>query len=136
MSKITINIDTNSNEVDIKNPTEADTKNLALTAKNVRVRVPTEVGPNSKVEVLYHSTPIIPESRRNVIITNDGAANVITAQYYWSHSFTSQWYLHTSIDVDIGESKILFSPSNSLYYSKVILINNTNRKAYVTAEEK
>ncbi|MGP2410518.1 hypothetical protein V2A84_13075 [Yersinia sp. 2553 StPb PI] len=136
MSKVTITINTDTNEVDVKNLTEADTENLTLTAAQARARVPTEVAPNSSTEVLYRSTPIIPESRRNVMITNDGAANIITAQYYWSHSFTSQWFLYTSIDVNVGDSKLLVSPSNSLYYSKVVLINNTSRKAYVTAEEK
>ncbi|CNE45801.1 hypothetical protein QVN42_02120 [Yersinia nurmii] len=137
MNKVTITINTESNTVEVENPTEIyKTETAALISAPFRARVAAEVAPNSSTEVFYQSTPIIPESRRNIIITNDGAANLITAEYYWSHSFTSQWFLYTSVEVSVGESKLLQSPSNSLYYSKVVLVNKTSRKAYVTAEEK
>ncbi|OCA54873.1 hypothetical protein Phpb_02003 [Photorhabdus namnaonensis] len=85
------------------------------------------------VEVFRIDTPIIPESRKSLRVVNTGIANSVTAKFYWSHSFTSEWFESGSIDVGLGEEKVLNVPSNSFYYSKFVIYNNTDKVAYVTA---
>ncbi len=84
------------------------------------------------VEAAKYSTPIIPEIHKSYWIFNAGRANKIKAVFYWSHSFTSSWFEYSSVDVGIGEEKKLQAPSNTLYYSKVVLYNDTDQNATVS----
>lgn len=87
----------------------------------------------SKKDIFRIDTPIIPEGRSGVEIINTGLAETITATFFWSHSFTSSWFEYTSIEVGTDEQKTLSAPSNPLYYSKVVITNNTDSPAYITA---
>ncbi|OKP00245.1 JHE-like toxin PirA [Xenorhabdus eapokensis] len=94
------------------------------------------IEPHSSIEATRTDTPIIPERRRNYYVANSGPASSVRAVFYWSHSFTSQWFEHSSITVKAGEDGILQAPSNSLYYSKVVIYNDTDQRAFVTGYNK
>ncbi|WP_340617841.1 JHE-like toxin PirA [Xenorhabdus entomophaga] len=94
------------------------------------------IEPHSSVQATRTDTPIIPETRPNYYVANSGPAPEVRAVFYWSHSFTSQWFEHSSITVKAGEDGILQSPSNSLYYSKVVIYNDTDKRAFVTGYNK
>ncbi|CDG18638.1 hypothetical protein [Xenorhabdus doucetiae] len=94
------------------------------------------IEPHSSIEATRTDTPIIPETRPNYYIANSGPASEVRAVFYWSHSFTSQWFESSSIIVKAGEDGILQSPSNSLYYSKVVIYNDTDKRAFVTGYNK
>lgn len=88
----------------------------------------------SRIDIFRIDTPIIPEGRYSVVITNTGLAEKITARFFWSHSFTPNWYEYSAVDIAVGETKTLEAPSNALYYSKVQLENSTESPAYITAD--
>ncbi|PHM74329.1 JHE-like toxin PirA [Xenorhabdus kozodoii] len=94
------------------------------------------IEPRSSIEATRIDTPIIPETRPNYYVANSGPASSVRAVFYWSHSFTSQWFEYSSIIVKAGEDGILESPSNSLYYSKVVIYNDTDKRAFVTGYNK
>ncbi|PHM61465.1 JHE-like toxin PirA [Xenorhabdus ishibashii] len=94
------------------------------------------IEPRSSIEATRTDTPIIPETRPNYYVANSGPASSVRAVFYWSHSFTSQWFEYSSIIVKAGEDGILKSPSNSLYYSKVVIYNDTDQRAFVTGYNK
>ncbi|MGG5144526.1 JHE-like toxin PirA [Alcaligenes ammonioxydans] len=87
---------------------------------------------HGSVQAAKYSTPVIPEIHKSYWIFNAGKANKIKAVFYWSHSFTSSWFEYSSVEVGIGEEKKLQAPSNSLYYSKVVLFNGTYQNATVS----
>lgn len=92
------------------------------------------VEPKSSVrDVLYNSSGIIPEVWPNAYITNEGPAKEITAEYYWAQTIGT-WDLYTRIKVPLGETKLLSSPTNATNYSMIKVINDTERKCFVTAE--
>ncbi|AWK43974.1 JHE-like toxin PirA [Photorhabdus laumondii subsp. laumondii] len=129
MRKITVDNDVVGHDTEINSV-------VSSTAEKIRQQFGVKVDPNSSQEKFYIATPIIPESRKNIVVTNEGLADVITAKYYWSHSFTSEYFEDNSVDVKVGESKVLVAPSNPLYYSKVVIFNNTKSVAFVTVREK
>ncbi|NIH15885.1 MAG: hypothetical protein G5700_04175 [Serratia symbiotica] len=91
------------------------------------------IPPHSSVEVFRTDTPIIPESRKFLRLNNEGRASVVTATFYWSHTFTNQWFADVSMDVKRGEEGTLKCPPNAFYYSKYVIYNNTDETASVTA---
>lgn len=92
------------------------------------------VEPHSSVrDVLYHGSGIVPETWPNANITNEGPANEITAEYFWA-PMIGAWTLYTSVKVKLGETKILSSTPNATNYGMIKIINDTDRKCFVTAE--
>ncbi|OTA21407.1 JHE-like toxin PirA [Xenorhabdus beddingii] len=136
---ITININISGGEFQ----SVIDNKNIS-TLKNDNIITPASesptisnykemtVEPHSSIEATRIDTPIIPETRPNYFIANSGPASSVRAVFYWSHSFTSEWFESSSVIVNAGEEKILHSPSNSLYYSKVVIYNDTDQRAFIT----
>ncbi|HHH1370141.1 TPA: hypothetical protein ACPZHQ_003849 [Yersinia enterocolitica] len=104
--------------------------------RNPQTRIEFKIEPYSHREIFYIKTPIIPEQRKPVEISNSGLADNVTAKYMWSHFFTPDWKVYSSIDIASGETKILSAPSNSVYYSKVIIYNNTDKPGFITAHLK
>ncbi|WFQ78259.1 MULTISPECIES: JHE-like toxin PirA [Xenorhabdus] len=94
------------------------------------------IEPHSSIEAIRIDTPIIPETRPNYYVANSGPASSVRAVFYWSHSFTSEWFEYSAITVKAGEDGILQSPSNSVYYSKVVIYNETDKRAFVTGYNK
>lgn len=90
------------------------------------------VEPHSSIEVRKINTPIIPERHSRYYIENSGFAEEIKAVFYWSHAFTSEWFKYSEKKVSIGESATLSAPDNSLYFSKVVIYNNTDTRAFIT----
>lgn len=90
------------------------------------------IEPHSSLEVRKTSTPIFPERHAKYYIENSGVAEKIRAVFYWSHAFTSEWFKYSEVTVSIGESATLRAPDNSLYYSKVVIYNNADARAFVT----
>ncbi|KAA1195639.1 hypothetical protein [Photorhabdus heterorhabditis] len=130
MSRITIVIDSDEQKAENYSnspvPVRKDFNTVAILSDLT-------ISPHSSVEVFRIDTPVIPESRRSLRVVNTGLASSVTAKFYWSHSFTSEWFESGSMDVGLGEDKVLNVPSNSFYYSKFIIYNNTDKVAYVTA---
>jgi hypothetical protein len=92
------------------------------------------VEPHSSVrDVLYNGSGIIPEVWPNAYITNEGPAEEITAEYFWAPMIGS-WTLYTSVKVQLGETKLLSSTPNATNYGMIKIINDTDRKCFVTAE--
>jgi hypothetical protein len=92
------------------------------------------VEPNSSVrDVLYNRSGIIPEVWPNAYITNEGPAKEITAEYFWA-AMIGSWTLYTSVKVPLGETKLLSSTPNATNYGMIKIINDTDRKSFVTAE--
>ncbi|PHM28990.1 JHE-like toxin PirA [Xenorhabdus budapestensis] len=94
------------------------------------------IEPHSSVQATRIDTPIIPEARPDYYVANSGPAPTVRAVFYWSHSFTSEWFESSSIIVKAGEDGILKAPGNSLYYSKVVIYNDTDKRAFVTGYNK
>lgn len=92
------------------------------------------VEPHSSLIARQINTPIIPEHHSGYIVTNEGLAYSIKAVFYWSHSFTSEWFEYDSVNITLGEQGYLSSPSNSLYYSRVVIYNNTDYRAFITGK--
>ncbi|MDC9598359.1 JHE-like toxin PirA [Xenorhabdus anantnagensis] len=138
---ITININTNES-TDTKNNESTSTKihyNSGTPASEnytVNIYKDMTIEPRSSIEAIRIDTPIIPETRPNYYVANSGPASSVRAVFYWSHSFTSQWFEYSSITVKAGEDGILQSPSNSVYYSKVVIYNDTDKRAFVTGYNK
>ncbi|MBT9433492.1 hypothetical protein JZM24_17855 [Candidatus Sodalis endolongispinus] len=101
--------------------------NITLTGWEFRVE------PHSSLQVSRTDTPIIPESRRRFYIGNAGKAKEVKAVFYWSHSFTSEWFEYSTTVVTRGTDAIIMPPSNSLYYSKIVVFNDTDDVAFITA---
>ncbi|CDG21285.1 JHE-like toxin, ''Photorhabdus insecticidal related'' toxin, PirA [Xenorhabdus poinarii G6] len=114
-----------SSVTDIQKPLDAE----PLSVTNYRDLT---IEPHSSIQADRTDTPIIPETRPNYYVANSGPASSIKAVFYWSHSFTSEWFEYSSITVKAGEDGILKSPSNSVYYSKVVIYNDTDKRAFVT----
>ncbi|OCQ52433.1 hypothetical protein Ppb6_02507 [Photorhabdus australis subsp. thailandensis] len=130
MSRITIFIDSDEQKSEFNSDSPVPVR------KDLNTVVPLSdltISPRSSVEVFRIDTPIIPESRRSLRVVNTGLASSVTAKFYWSHSFTSEWFESGSIDVGLGEDKVLNVPNNSFYYSKFVIYNNTDKVAYITA---
>lgn len=89
---------------------------------------------HGSAQVARVDTPVIPEIHPSYIISNAGRADKVTAVYYWSHSFTSKWFEYSKVTIEAGEQAKLQAPSNSLYYSKVVVYNDTADVAAVTVE--
>ena len=101
--------------------------NITVTGMDLRV------DPHSSLQVSRIDTPIIPESRGRFYIGNAGKAKEVKAVFYWSHSFTSQWFEYSTTVVTRGTDAIIMPPSNSLYYSKIVVFNDTDDIAFITA---
>lgn len=98
-------------------------------------RAEVSVPPHDSVrEILRRDSDIIPETCPSVNITNDGPAKEITAQYFWANTL-APWHLYTEINVKMGETKRLSSPPNAIQHGMVKIINDTDRRVFVTAEE-
>ncbi|AHF77486.1 JHE-like toxin [Sodalis praecaptivus] len=91
------------------------------------------IEPRSSLQATRTDTPIIPESRGRFYVANAGKAKQVTAVFYWSHSFTSEWFEYSSTVIARGTDGIVMPPSNSLYYSKIVIYNDTDDVAFVTA---
>ncbi|ENZ5481549.1 hypothetical protein ACGU0V_003106 [Serratia marcescens] len=89
---------------------------------------------DSATDILRRDSGIIPETCPNINITNDGPAKEITAQYFWSNTW-APWHLYTEVNVKMGETKLLSSPPNAIQHGMVKIINDTDRRVFVTAEE-
>lgn len=101
--------------------------NITVTGMDSRV------DPHSSLQVSRIDTPIIPESRGRFYIGNAGKAKEVKTVFYWSHSFTSQWFEYSATVVTRGKDAIIMPPTNSLYYSKIVVFNDTDDIAFITA---
>ncbi|WP_261412680.1 hypothetical protein [Serratia quinivorans] len=129
MNDIYINI--NSDSLRQKNITAQ--KSASKVSPQRRAEVSVE--PHDFVnDILRRDSGIIPETCPSVNITNDGPAKEITAQYFWSNTW-APWHLYTELKVKMGETKLLPSPTNAIQHGMVKIINDTDRRAFVTAEE-
>ncbi|MBD2814711.1 JHE-like toxin PirA [Xenorhabdus sp. Flor] len=142
---ITININTNGvNGITITNSNNEPTPVSTTYGSNTPASEPPTVNnysditiePHSSVQATRIDTPIIPEARPDYYVANSGPAPSVRAVFYWSHSFTSEWFESSSITVKAGEEGILKAPGNSLYYSKVVIYNDTDKRAFVTGYNK
>ncbi|MGV7962938.1 hypothetical protein ACSLVK_09325 [Photorhabdus tasmaniensis] len=130
MSRITIVVDSDEQKAEVySNASVPVYKDLNAVGPLIDVTI----SPHASVEVFRIDTPVIPESRQSLKVVNTGLANSVTAKFYWSHSFTSEWFESGSIDVGLGEERVLNVPNNSFYYSKFVIYNNSDKVAYVTA---
>ncbi|NHB89968.1 MULTISPECIES: hypothetical protein [Photorhabdus] len=130
MSRITIVVDSDEQKAEVySNASVPVYKDLNAVGPLIDVTI----SPHASVEVFRIDTPVIPESRQSLKVVNTGLANSVTAKFYWSHSFTSEWFESGSIDVGLGEERVLNVPGNSFYYSKFVIYNNSDKVAYVTA---
>ncbi len=129
---ITINISGGSVTINNNIVSETDIQNLDAEPLSVTNYRDLTIEPHSSIQATRTDTPIIPETRPNYYVANSGPASSIKAVFYWSHSFTSEWFEYSSITVKAGEDGILKSPSNSVYYSKVVIYNDTDKRAFVT----
>ncbi|MBD2810258.1 JHE-like toxin PirA [Xenorhabdus sp. Vera] len=134
---ITINISGGSIKISNNVGSETDVKNTPLSEPlSISNYKDMTIEPHSSIQATRTDTPIIPETRPNYYVANSGPAASVRAVFYWSHSFTSEWFEHSSIIVKAGEDGILNSPSNSVYYSKVVIYNDTDKRAFVTGYDK
>ncbi|SFN65900.1 JHE-like toxin PirA [Xenorhabdus japonica] len=141
MSKINTNINDSNVTVTSDNdsnpePLTYNTNTPASEPLTVSPYKDMTIEPHSSIEAIRIDTPIILEKRPNYYVANSGPASSVKAVSYWSHSFTSEWFEDSSITVKAGENGILKSPSNPVYYSKVVIYNNTDKRAFVTGYKK
>ncbi|HBN8545359.1 TPA: hypothetical protein ACMFPZ_005027 [Pseudomonas aeruginosa] len=98
----------------------------------MQVRADLMVPAHQSAQGARWDTPIIPEIHPSYYVSNSGPADIVRAIFYWSHSFTSKWFEYSDVTVARGATERLSAPGNSLYYSKVVVFNDTDKPAYVS----
>lgn len=87
------------------------------------------IEPGQSIVVFYIKTPIIPESRPNVRVVNVGRA-AVHAEYWWGTLI--KWNgIISAATIPAGDTAVLNSGSNALYYSEVRIFNKTSTRAIV-----